>query len=259
MARRGAHISSDANDVARYAEIVLTCLPTEEAVAQVYEDLVPTARPGQIYVDHSTVSIELSRHCAAQLANCGAAFLDAPVSGGPEGARAGTLTVMDGGEQAVFERALPVFQAYGATIRLCGPTGLGQAVKLVNQLLTGINTAAVAEAAILGQKLGVELSVLLEVIATSYGSSTMLSRNLPRFIDRDFQPGGTINTLLKDLGIIRQEAERHGAVLLLGSLAEQRFLAARYRGWGQEDLAAVVKLWEEDAGMAEAGDDVEPG
>lgn len=196
LARRGAQVSSDAADVARHAEIILTCLPTEEAVAQVYEDLARTARQGQIYADHSTVGIELSRHCAAQLSDRGAAFLDAPVSGGPEGAWAGTLTVMAGGEHADFERVLPVFQTYGTTIRLCGPVGLDQAVKLVNQLLTGINTAAVAEAAILGQRLGVELPVLLEVIATSYGNSTMLSRNLPRFMARNFRPRGTIDTLL---------------------------------------------------------------
>ncbi|HEY4729993.1 MAG TPA: NAD(P)-dependent oxidoreductase, partial [Myxococcales bacterium] len=178
-----------------------------------------------------------------------AQFLDAPVSGGPAGAQAGTLTVMVGGEAEAFQKALPVFQAFGKNIRLCGGVGAGQAVKLVNQLLVGVHTAAIAEAAVLGAKLGADPRTVLELIGTSFGGSTMMTRNLPRFISRDFSAATPARLILKDLGIIHEEAKGAQVPLLLGGLAEQRFLEACARGLAEEDMAALVKLWEEPAGV----------
>jgi len=191
----------------------------------------------------------LNRRCAALLRPRGAQFLDAPVSGGPAGAQAGTLTVMVGGEPEAFQKALPVFQAFGKNIRLCGGVGAGQAVKLVNQLLVGVHTAAIAEAAVLGAKLGADPRTVLELIGTSFGGSTMMTRNLPRFISRDFSAATPARLILKDLGIIHEEAKGAQVPLLLGGLAEQRFLEACARGLAEEDMAALVKLWEEPAGV----------
>jgi 3-hydroxyisobutyrate dehydrogenase-like beta-hydroxyacid dehydrogenase len=174
--------------------------------------------------------------------------MDAPVSGGPAGAEAGSLTVMVGGSPADFERVLPVFQTYGRNIRLCGDVGAGQVVKLVNQLLVGIHTAAIAEAAVFGARLGANPQTLLDSVATSFGGSTMITRKLPRFISRDFGAATSINVILKDLDLIHQEARAANVPLLLGSLVEQRFLEARARGWGDRDMAALVQLWEEEAG-----------
>src|SRR4051812_6040287 len=126
LAKEGAKVAESARQVAERADIVMTALPTPESVESVYSEMAQAARAGQIYVDHSTVSPGLNRWCAEQLAQHKAAFLDAPVSGGPAGAAGGTLTVMVGGEQAVFDKALPVFEAFGKNIRLCGPTGAGQ-------------------------------------------------------------------------------------------------------------------------------------
>jgi 3-hydroxyisobutyrate dehydrogenase-like beta-hydroxyacid dehydrogenase len=154
---------------------------------------------------------------------------------------------MAGGSLADFERARPVFEAFGKTIRLCGPVGTGQAVKLVNQLLVGIHTAAICEAAVLGVKLGADPAVVLEVIAASFGGSAMVSRNLPRIISREFDPATPIALILKDLGIILQEARRCGVPLLLGAVTEERFSEATRRGIGGEDMAALVKLWEQAA------------
>src|SRR2546425_3579272 len=211
--------------------------------------MLQRARPGQIYADHSTVSVGQSRRCAAMARERGADFLDAPVSGGPMGAQAGTLTVMVGGEQESFDRALPVFRAFGKNIRLCGGPGKGQVVKLVNQLLVGVHTAAIAEAAVFGAKLGADPRTLLELIGTSFGGSTMMTRNLPRFISRDFSAATPARLILKDLGIIHEEAKGAQVPLLLGGLAEQRFLEACARGLAEEDMAALVKLWEEPAGV----------
>src|SRR5947209_5783186 len=115
--------------IAEHCEVVLAALPTPESVDQVFAELAVSARPGQLYADHSTVAVEQTRRCAALMSARGAAFLDAPVSGGPGGAEAGTLTVMAGGAQADFDRALPVFRAFGKNIRRCGGKGAGTAVK----------------------------------------------------------------------------------------------------------------------------------
>jgi 3-hydroxyisobutyrate dehydrogenase-like beta-hydroxyacid dehydrogenase len=253
LAAQGAEPAADAKEVARKSQAVLTALPTIEAVLSTYEAMAEVAVRGQIFVDHSTVSTDVNRACAARLELRGAAFLDAPVSGGPGGAADGTLTVMVGGDEEIFQRMLPVFQALGKNIKLCGPVGAGQAVKLVNQLLVGINTAAVAEAVVFGAKLGADPKVVLELIGTSFGGSTMMTRNLPRMMKRDFTAATSVNLLLKDLGIIHDEARRLGVPVLLGGLVEQRFLEAAARGWGQQDMAALVQLWEEPAGTQVRG------
>src|SRR5689334_4347292 len=249
LAAEGATAANSASEVAQRSEVVMTALPTPETVEAVFEEMAQHARNSQIYIDHSTVSPGLNRKCAEQLKARGADFLDAPVSGGPAGAQQGTLTVMVGGEQPVFDRALPVLQAFGKNIRLCGGIGAGQVVKLVNQLLVGIHTSAIAEAAAFGVSFGADPQILLEVIGTSFGGSTMMTRNLPRFISRDFGPATPVGLILKDLGLIHDEARTAGVPLLLGGLAEQRFSEARARGFGDEDMAALVKLWEEPAGI----------
>jgi 3-hydroxyisobutyrate dehydrogenase/2-hydroxy-3-oxopropionate reductase len=252
LARNGARPEQSSADVAARADVVMTALPTPESVEQVYHQLADAARADQIYADHSTVSPDLNRRCAELLAAKQAAFLDAPVSGGPGGAAAGTLTVMVGGAEADFARAEPVFRAFGENIRLCGPTGAGQVVKLVNQLLVAIHTSAIAEAAVFGAKLGADPQVILDLIGTSFGSSAMLRRNLPRFIGRDFAPATPVGLILKDLGLIHDEGRRAGTPLLFGGLAEQRFLEAAARGYADDDMAALVRLWEEAANCSVA-------
>jgi len=249
LAGEGAKPAGSAAEVAERAEIVMSALPTPESVETVFEEMTQRARRGQIYIDHATVSPALNRRCAEQLKAKGADFLDAPVSGGPAGAQQGTLTVMVGGEQAVFDRAVAVLQAFGKNIRLCGGIGAGQVVKLVNQLLVGIHTSAIAEAAAFGVRFGADPQILLEVIGTSFGGSTMMTRNLPRFISRDFSPATPVGLILKDLGLIHDEARNGGIPFLLGGLAEQRFSEANARGFTDEDMAALVKLWEEPAGV----------
>ncbi len=249
LAGRGARSAASAAEVARRCEIVCTALPTPESVQSVYAEFATAAWPDQVFVDHSTVSPDLNRGCAQRLAVHGAGFLDAPMSGGPASAAAGTLTIMVGGDQANFERALPVLQAYGKNMRRCGPVGAGQVVKLVNQLLVGVHTAAIAEAAVFGAALGADPAVLLELIGTSFGGSTMMQRNVPRFIKRDFSPATPVRIILKDLGIIHDVARAAGVPLLLGALAEQRFLEAATRGLAEQDMAALVQLWEGAAGV----------
>jgi 3-hydroxyisobutyrate dehydrogenase-like beta-hydroxyacid dehydrogenase len=240
----GAAVYESPAALAAHAETILTALPTEDSVRDVYAQMSEVASEGQLYIDHSTVSIGLNRWCAEMLGARNAAFLDAPVSGGPAGAEAGTLTVMVGGDHATFTRALPVFETYGRTIRLCGPVGGGQVVKLVNQLLVSVHTLASSEAAALAARLGADLGIVQDVIGTSFGSSAMLLRNLPRFIARDFSPATPVGLIAKDLSIIHAEAANAGVPLFLGGLAEQWFLEAKARGWTEEDMSSVVKFWD---------------
>jgi 3-hydroxyisobutyrate dehydrogenase-like beta-hydroxyacid dehydrogenase len=244
LVESGATLRASPQDLAAGAEMILTALPTEDSVRDVYAEMATVAVASQLYVDHSTVSIELNRWCAQILATRQAAFLDAPVSGGPAGAEAGTLTVMVGGDESTFQRALPVFEQFGSKVRLCGPVGSGQAVKLVNQLLVAVHTMAASEAAALGMQLGADLGTIQDVIGTSFGSSAMLLRNLPRFAARDFSPATPVGLIAKDLSIIHAEAAAAGVPLFLGGLVEQCFLEAKARGWAGEDMSALVKFWD---------------
>ncbi|HLZ08683.1 MAG TPA: NAD(P)-dependent oxidoreductase, partial [Chloroflexota bacterium] len=201
----GARAANAPAEVANASDIVLTCLTNTSSVEDVYfgaNGLMTVARPGQIFVDHSTVSPSTSRQCAEAARARGADFLDAPISGGPAGAEAGTLTIMVGGEQATFDRALPVFEAMGKNIRLVGGNGIGSTIKLANQLMVAINTAGVAEAMVLAVKAGADPRVILDVLRTSFGGSAMLARNVPMMLDRKFVAGTGINVLLKDLALI---------------------------------------------------------
>ncbi|MBM4420396.1 MAG: NAD(P)-dependent oxidoreductase [Chloroflexi bacterium] len=238
-------VATSPAEVAAASDVVLTALPTAETVDAVYRELAGVARTGQGFADHSTVGLDLTRRIASSLVGKGAYFCDAPVSGGPAGAKSGTLTVMVGGAQADLDRLKPVFEAFGQTIALCGPTGTGQAVKLVNQLLVALHTAAISEAAVFGAKLGADPQIVLDVIGASFGASRMLSRHMPRFISRDFSPATPVALILKDLGLIRGEAEKAGVPMRLESIVEGMFSEAVGRGLGDQDMAALVRLVEE--------------
>jgi 3-hydroxyisobutyrate dehydrogenase/2-hydroxy-3-oxopropionate reductase len=241
----GAMVATSPADVARVSDLVLTALPTTAAVRSVYEAMAPAARPGQVFADHSTVDPATNAHCARLLKDKRADFLDAPMSGGPEGVVQASLTLFVGGEEEAYRRALPVFECYAGTIRLCGPAGSGTALKLVNQLLVVIHNGAAAEATFFATKLGVDLQVVLEMISASYGSSKIFNTNLPRVIARDFKPDRPIRILVKDMSIVREVAEQTGAPIELAGVVEHLLHEAKERGLGDEDISALVKLYEE--------------
>ena len=239
----GARWANSPAEVATVADVVLTVLPNAASVQDVYlgeQGLLSIARPGHLLIDHSIVSPLTSRLTADQASARGADFLDAPLSGGPAGAEAGTLTIMVGGAPEAFERARPILEVLGKSVRYVGPTGSGSAVKLVNQLLVGIHAAAAAEAMAFGVKAGVEAGVLLDILGASFGSSRMLTRNGPRMLRRSFEPGKSVNRFLEDLSMITELAQRLDARLPLGSVTRQLFLEARACGYGEMDTAAVM-------------------
>ena len=252
LAQQGAIPASSAAEVSQKSDVVLTVLPTLDTVESIYlggDGLIDHARPNQILIDHSTVSPQLSRTIAAAAAEKGAGFLDVPVSGGPAGARGATLTMMAGGDRATFDAAQPVLSVLGKNIHYCGPSGSGTIVKLVNQLLVGVHTAAAAEALVFGTKAGADPQVLLDVIGTSFGGSTMLNRNTPLVLQRKFDPATSIRLILKDLGVIRELGGELDTRLLMTALAEQLFIEARGLGYQDNDMSAMVLPLENIAGI----------
>jgi len=238
----GAVAAGSVAEVGRRAALVMTALPTPADVDEVDTELLAVANDGQVLVEHSTIRPSHARRWARAFAERGARYLDAPVSGGPNGAAAGTLTVMVGGEQDAFDAALPVFAAFGSVISRCGPSGSGEQVKLVNQLLVAVHAVASAEAASFGGRMGAALEPTLDLVNRSWGASTILARNATRYLARDFSPASPIRILLKDIRLINDEAREIGIELPLGELVERRLVEATEAGMGDEDMAALVKL-----------------
>lgn len=246
----GAVAARTPREVARQAEVIFTCLPNTEQVERVYfgeEGLVPHLDPGRLLVDHSTVGLETSRRCADEARRRGGEFLDAPVSGGPAGASAATLTIMVGGSAEAFSRAEPLFRILGKNIRHCGPSGAGSAIKLVNQLLVAINMAGVAEALVFGARAGADIGTILAVVGTGFGGSRMLERTVPLVEKRNFAAGTAVNLILKDLGLINHLATDLGVRLDMARRAQEVFQAGADDGMGGDDMAGLVRRYERAA------------
>lgn len=256
LAKEGATPAKSAREVGEQAEIVMAALPTSETVEEVFfgeEGLFNVARAGQILIDHSTVSPNQSKRCHEAAQAKDARFLDAPVSGGPAGATAGTLTIMVGGDDETLQRAMPVLQVMGKNIHLVGPAGAGSIIKLTNQLLVAIHTAASVEATTFAVKAGADPRMVKEVIGTSFGGSAMLNRNIPLFLERKFEGGTPVNLLLKDLGLIADYVNQLQMRTLMTSQAQQVFAEGRAQGVGDLDMSALVQVMERLHGVEVGG------
>lgn len=236
-------------EIAMASDVVLTALPTPESVREVYlgeGGLLAGAQAGSILIDLSTVSPALSREIEQAARQRGVAFLDAPISGGPEGAANGTLTIMCGGDQAAFERARPVFEAFGERIYYAGPSGAGCTIKLVNQLLVSIHAVATAEALGLATRAGADPQLTFEVVRNSWGASRIFERVFPRMLAGDDDGGANISIVLKDINVILDLAREIDLPLGVGAAAREALTAARDRGFGARDIAALRLLFASD-------------
>ena len=252
MARLGARPASTPAEVTEASDMVLTCVTDVPAVESVFlgdYGIVTAARSGQILVDHSTVAPSTSQAIARAAEARGAFFLDAPISGGVERATDGTLTIMAGGDHTAFETALPVFEALGKNIRHVGATGSGSVVKLINQLLCAVHSMAAAEALLIGAKAGTDPRVILEILATSWGTSFMLSRNGPVMVERDFANArAPLRLYNKDLGLMHDFAKDMGSPTPMGDRALDMIKEAMDKGMGELDVSCLVLPLEERAG-----------
>ena len=210
---------------------------------------------GTVVLLCTTVAPEAARKLDDKVTAAGLLMLDAPVSGGATGARAGTMTIMASGSSAAFDRAQPVLDAIGDKVwRLGDVAGVGSTVKMVNQLLAGVHIATAAEALALGIRAGADPRTLYEVICSSAGNSWMWQNRVPHILDGDDTPSSAVNIFVKDLGIVLDQARNLTFPLPMASAAHQLFLAAAAAGHGAKDDAFVIRVFQALSGIKLPGE-----
>ncbi len=252
LVAEGATAAPTPRGVAEATDVLLTMLPDGPDVETVYagpDGAFEALRPGWLAIDLSSISPGVSRRLAATAAAAGAEMLDAPVSGGDKGAIAGTLSIMVGGSDAGFERALPILQAMGKTIVHCGPAGSGQVVKCANQVVVGVVIEAVSEALVLGAKAGVDPRRIVEVLQGGLASTKVLELRGQNFLGGTFDPGFRIRLHLKDLKNALELARETGVVLPATVEVEQLMQAARVAGREDFDHSGLITVLEDLAGF----------
>lgn len=249
----GAFIAESISSLAYSSDIICTCLSMPEDVVEVYlgtSGLIENARSGAIFIDFTTVGSETSKAIFDQAIEKGIAYLDSPVSGGPEGVENGTLTIMVGGEMQAFEKIQPILNVLGETIEYLGPSGSGSIAKLLNQYLVAVHSLAASEAMVTGAAFGLDSEQLYKILKVSYGDSRILRRHMEQYVfDRHFQPGGAVKYVHKDVRLANKLIQEAGMNQFTGQLAEQAFGHAIEEGLQELDMSAVIQPLEEKCGV----------
>src|SRR5271170_111236 len=227
-ARDGVQIVANARATVENADIVITMLPAGEHVLAVWNEIVPAARQGTLFIDCSTIDVTSARKAHALAASYGIATLDAPVSGGVGGAKAATLTFMVGGSKTAFDRGKPVLEHMGKRIVHCGEAGNGQVAKICNNMILGASMIALSEAFVLGEKLGLSHQALFDVVSASSGQCWSLTNYCPvpgpvpsSPANNGYKAGFTAALMLKDLKLAKAGAESAKAETAIGAHAAQ--------------------------------------
>ncbi len=252
LAGAGAAVADNPAAVAESSTIIVTCVsdtPDVEEVILGPQGIINGVRSGSLVIDCSTISPNATKAIAAQLEARGAWMLDAPVSGGSEGAAKGTLSIMVGGDAEQVTRAMPVLQAMGKTITHVGGQGAGQMAKLVNQILVVVTMQAVGEALLFAQAGGLDLERTLAAVGGGAAGSWMLNNRGPQVIRRDWRPGFTIDLQQKDLRLVLEAADQLGVPLPSTAQVFQNYRALQQLGLGGEGNHALVKALERLAGI----------
>ena len=248
----GASGASDAADVAARSDIIVVCVSETQDVEEVLfgeSGVMKGARPGALVIDTSTISPQATISMEARLRAAGLRMLDAPISGGSEGAASGTLSIMVGGDAADVDRAMDVLSAMGSRITHVGCTGAGQMAKLVNQILVVGTMQAVSEALLFAHKGGLDLAKTLEAVEHGAAGSWMLSNRGTQAIVRDFRPGFTIDLQQKDLRLVLEAADAMGVPLPVTSQVFQWYRTLQDRGLGGEGNHALIMALEHLSGV----------
>jgi len=248
----GASVAASPAAVAEASDVVISCVSDSPDVLEVILDpdhgVLAGAQAPMVAIDCSTVSPEVATRCSRALAEKGAGFLDAPVSGGDSGAKKGTLSIMVGGKKAHFDKVLPVLEAMGKTITHCGPSGAGYTVKLCNQILCGLHLLAAAEALSLASGAGIDLATMVQAVSSGAAGSWMLTNVAPKMISGDLRPGFFVDYQLKDLHLATEAAHQSGVPLLGTPIAEAMFRAASRQGLGRCGTQALFQALTKLAG-----------
>ena len=252
----GATEAASSRQVAETSDIIITMLPDSpdvELVALGENGILEGTREGQLLIDMSTINPLVSQKIGSELAKRGAAMLDAPVSGGEEGAIDGILSIMVGGEATDVRTAQPLFEVMGRTITHMGGLGCGGFTKLANQMIVAINLSAIGEALVLGARSGVDPGKMIQALSGGMASSRCLEMKGNKILAGDFTPGFKIDLHAKDLRLVHEAADALGVPIPTTALVEQYFSALRTRGKGSEDHSAVIRFFEQLAGLEVRG------
>lgn len=249
LAACGAHAATR-KELAENAEVIITMLPNGPQVREVIlGDVIKDMRPGQIFIDCSSISPVVSKEIAAALAEKGVEMLDAPVSGGEPKAIDGTLSFMVGGKQAVFDRCKDILGAMGASVTRCGEVGAGNTTKLANQIIVACNIQAVAEAFTLAQKAGVDPEVVYKAIRGGLAGSTVLDAKGPMMIAGNDKPGFKIDLHIKDLNNALDCAHTVGAPAPMTAAVQEILQWLHNNDCGENDHSAIAKYYEHLTGI----------
>lgn len=235
------HAATAATDFAP-CDVVVLCVSMDADVLENVEALASALKPGSVVVDHSTVSVDTARRAKQSLVEKGIGFIDAPVSGGVEGARNGKLSIMIGGDADDLEKARPALETYALRITHMGASGAGQATKAVNQVLVAGINEAVCEGLALGEKLGLDAEKLLPTLMSGAAANWFLDKRGATMLRSEFVPGFKCAHLLKDLDIVREMARQAGIRSSVIELAQADYAELVARGAGDDDTSALIRL-----------------
>jgi len=252
----GGEVAETPAAVAAAADVVITMVVDGAQVEQVLlgdDGVAQGAAPGLLCVDMSTISPAHTRRIGAALAARAIAFMDAPVTGSSPKAQDGTLTIMAGGSAADFERARPLFEAMGELIVHAGELGDGETIKVINNAVAAINTAAVAEALVLASSAGIDLDALVRVMSAGSGGSAMLELKAPAMRAHDYATLFKLEHMLKDVSLCLAEADAAGVPFEFAAAVRDILAAAAARGLGDQDFAALLEVVEQRAGQRVPG------
>ena len=248
VAAAGAQAGASIADVAGRCETIITMLPDSPDVQKVLAGVggvFSAAKAGALVIDMSSISPIVTRQLAEEATSRKLRILDAPVSGGEKGAIEATLSIMVGGDAAIFQEALPLFQVMGKTIVHVGGNGAGQVVKACNQVMVAMQMQAMAEALVLGTKAGVDPAKIIEVLTGGYARCRVMEVRGPEILKRNFKPGFKTNFHYKDLNIALATGAEYGVPLPGTAMVQELFKAMRVAGRGDLDHSAIITILEE--------------
>ncbi|MCP8968074.1 2-hydroxy-3-oxopropionate reductase [Ectobacillus ponti] len=248
----GAKAALSAKEVAEQSEIIITMLPASKHVKDAVlgeNGILAGAKEGAVIIDMSSITPETSRELAAEAAKKGVGMLDAPVSGGEPKAIDGTLAIMVGGKEDVFESVKPVLYDMGKDVTLVGDHGCGVTAKLANQIIVNLNIAAMSEALVLAAKAGIDVEKMYQAIRSGLAGSAVLDAKVPMILDRNFVAGGSIAINMKDITNVMNTAHEIGVPLPLSSQLLEIFHALKVDGKIQDDHGSIVRYYEKLANV----------
>ena len=247
----GATVSDTPREVAEQSDVIVTMLPDSPQVEEVLageDGVFEGVEDGDLIVDMSTISPVVTEELFEKAKERGASMLDAPVSGGDVGAIEGALSIMVGGSEEDFERALPLFEVMGGTVTHVGPVGTGQVVKAANQIVVALTIEAVSEALVLGSKGGVAPDKILDVLGGGLAGNKVMEVKREKMLEHSFDPGFRVELHHKDLGIALAAGREYGVTLPVTAIVDQMLETLKTRGRGDQDHSALLTLIEESSG-----------